>query len=73
MVKTLYVDGLEGTEIRVNGDINSVEENIEIILKSDTEGRVTNGFNCNKKIGLIKEGGPCAAIFENLAGRKINT
>ena len=62
-----------GTEVRVNGARIIMEENLERILKPETEGRASHGFNSNKNIGLSQEGGTCATIFGNLSNRNINT
>ena len=71
LVRQLEVDGLGGTEVRVNGARSSIEEKLEILLKSETEDRVAHGYNSNENVGLSQEGGTCEVIFDNLSERKI--
>ena len=71
LVRQSEVNGLVGTEIRMNVSRRIVEDKLERLLKLETEGSVAHIYNCNGNIDIIQEGGTCAAILDNLANIKI--
>ena len=73
MVRQLEVDGLGGTDIMVNKDRITMKEKLERLLKSETEGRVSHGYNSNENIVLGQGRENWSAIFENIANIHIDT
>ena len=47
MVRQLEVDGLGGTEVRVNRERTGLEKNTERLIKTETAERVAHVFNSN--------------------------
>ena len=63
----LELDGIGGSEVRLNGARSKVVEKIGNLLTSKRTGIVAHVLNTNKNIGLGQERVTFMAVFEKLA------